>query len=239
MRCRACPTPSARPRGRRCLVGRRFVHRQSRLGEAARLRAGETVAGGEAFLAGPVDELCAHARRLEDQLGMARPAARGLGVSQSASKFFGDDHSEGIWRARLLAPTRIRKWSASCRRARSDRGRHRDGAELARARRTADAASAPRSSSDHWLPRLADGREIPCFGLTSPEAGSDAASMIDTGVICKGTFEGTRSARPPAQLAQALHHARPGRDLARARLQGLRPRSSGRSAATSSASPSR
>ena len=43
---------------------------------------------------------------------------------------------------------------------------------------------------DYWLPRLADGREIPCFGLTSPEAGSDAAAMIDTGVVCKGTFEG-------------------------------------------------
>jgi acyl-CoA dehydrogenase len=41
-----------------------------------------------------------------------------------------------------------------------------------------------------WLPRLADGRDIPCFGLTSPEAGSDAASMIDTGIICKGQFEG-------------------------------------------------
>lgn len=41
-----------------------------------------------------------------------------------------------------------------------------------------------------WLPRLADGRDIPCFGLTSPEAGSDAASMIDTGIICKGEFEG-------------------------------------------------
>jgi acyl-CoA dehydrogenase len=41
-----------------------------------------------------------------------------------------------------------------------------------------------------WLPRLADGRDIPCFGLTSPEAGSDAASMIDSGVICKGQFEG-------------------------------------------------
>lgn len=41
-----------------------------------------------------------------------------------------------------------------------------------------------------WLPRLADGREIPCFGLTSPEAGSDAASMVDTGIICRGEFEG-------------------------------------------------
>jgi acyl-CoA dehydrogenase len=43
---------------------------------------------------------------------------------------------------------------------------------------------------DYWLPRLADGREIPCFGLTSPEAGSDAASMTDTGVVSKGTFDG-------------------------------------------------
>lgn len=37
----------------------------------------------------------------------------------------------------------------------------------------------------HWLPRLADGREIPCFSLTSPQAGSDAASMIDTGVVVR------------------------------------------------------
>ncbi len=43
---------------------------------------------------------------------------------------------------------------------------------------------------EYWLPRLADGREIPCFGLTSPEAGSDAASMIDSGVICRGTHQG-------------------------------------------------
>src|SRR3982075_1716104 len=42
---------------------------------------------------------------------------------------------------------------------------------------------------NHWLPRLADGREIPCFGLTSPEAGSDAASMVDTGVICRAAHE--------------------------------------------------
>jgi acyl-CoA dehydrogenase len=43
---------------------------------------------------------------------------------------------------------------------------------------------------NYWLPRLARGEEIPCFGLTSPEAGSDAASMIDSGVVCRGTFEG-------------------------------------------------
>ncbi|GAB1716905.1 MAG: acyl-CoA dehydrogenase-like protein [Nitrobacter sp.] len=47
-----------------------------------------------------------------------------------------------------------------------------------------------RDQQEKWLPRLADGRDVPCFGLTSPEAGSDAASMTDTGIICKGTFEG-------------------------------------------------
>lgn len=43
---------------------------------------------------------------------------------------------------------------------------------------------------DHWLPRLARGEEIPCFGLTSPEAGSDAAAMTDTGVICRQEIDG-------------------------------------------------
>jgi len=43
-----------------------------------------------------------------------------------------------------------------------------------------------KEQQDHWLPRLADGREVPCFGLTSPEAGSDAASMTDTGIVTMG-----------------------------------------------------
>jgi acyl-CoA dehydrogenase len=47
-----------------------------------------------------------------------------------------------------------------------------------------------KAQQDYWLPRLADAREIPCFGLTSPEAGSDAASMIDSGIVCRGTYEG-------------------------------------------------
>jgi len=40
------------------------------------------------------------------------------------------------------------------------------------------------------LPRLASGEEIPCFALTGIWAGSDAASIPDTGVVCKGTWEG-------------------------------------------------
>ncbi|WNL40723.1 acyl-CoA dehydrogenase [Halomonas sp. PAMB 3264] len=43
---------------------------------------------------------------------------------------------------------------------------------------------------NHYLPRLADGREIPCFGLTGPRAGSDATSLPDTGVVCKQTVDG-------------------------------------------------
>jgi acyl-CoA dehydrogenase len=43
---------------------------------------------------------------------------------------------------------------------------------------------------NHYLPRLARGEEIPCFGLTGPRAGSDAASIPDTGIVCKGMYEG-------------------------------------------------
>lgn len=43
---------------------------------------------------------------------------------------------------------------------------------------------------NHYLPRLARGEEIPCFALTSPEAGSDAGSIPDFGVVCKGQWNG-------------------------------------------------
>lgn len=41
-----------------------------------------------------------------------------------------------------------------------------------------------------FLPRLASGEEIPCFALTGPEAGSDAAATTSTGVVCRGTYDG-------------------------------------------------
>jgi acyl-CoA dehydrogenase len=43
---------------------------------------------------------------------------------------------------------------------------------------------------NYYLPRLARGEEVPCFALTGPRAGSDAASLPDTGVVCKGMWEG-------------------------------------------------
>jgi acyl-CoA dehydrogenase len=44
----------------------------------------------------------------------------------------------------------------------------------------------------HYLPRLAKGLEIPCFALTNPNAGSDAASIPDFGIVCWGEHEGRR-----------------------------------------------
>src|SRR5688572_5458876 len=43
---------------------------------------------------------------------------------------------------------------------------------------------------EYYLPRLARGEEVPCFALTHPRAGSDAASLPDTGVVCKGQWQG-------------------------------------------------
>ncbi len=46
------------------------------------------------------------------------------------------------------------------------------------------------AQKDRYLPGLAKGSEIPCFALTGPRAGSDAASIPDTGIVCKGEFDG-------------------------------------------------
>ncbi len=45
---------------------------------------------------------------------------------------------------------------------------------------------------EYYLPRLARGEEIPCFALTSPEAGSDAGAMTDTGIVCRRDFGGEK-----------------------------------------------
>jgi acyl-CoA dehydrogenase len=45
---------------------------------------------------------------------------------------------------------------------------------------------------NHYLPRLADGREIPCFALTGPSAGSDATSIPDFGIVCEQEWNGAK-----------------------------------------------
>ncbi|MBA3660547.1 MAG: acyl-CoA dehydrogenase [Gammaproteobacteria bacterium] len=44
------------------------------------------------------------------------------------------------------------------------------------------------AQKQYYLPKLATGEEIPCFALTAPEAGSDAGSIPDSGVVCKGIY---------------------------------------------------
>jgi acyl-CoA dehydrogenase len=43
---------------------------------------------------------------------------------------------------------------------------------------------------NHYLPRLARGEDIPCFALTGPRVGSDAAALPDTGIVCRGQWQG-------------------------------------------------
>lgn len=45
---------------------------------------------------------------------------------------------------------------------------------------------------NYFLPRLAKGLEMPCFALTGPEAGSDAGSIPDYGIVCRGEFQGRK-----------------------------------------------
>ena len=49
------------------------------------------------------------------------------------------------------------------------------------------------SQKNHYLPRLAAGKEIPCFGLTNPWAGSDASGMPDSGVVCRALYNGKKT----------------------------------------------
>jgi acyl-CoA dehydrogenase len=46
---------------------------------------------------------------------------------------------------------------------------------------------------NHYLPKLASGEEVPCFGLTGPNAGSDATSLPDLGIVCYGNFAGKKT----------------------------------------------
>src|SRR5688500_18451957 len=46
------------------------------------------------------------------------------------------------------------------------------------------------AQKNYYLPRLAQGIEIPCFALTGPEAGSDASSIPDLGIVCREEFQG-------------------------------------------------
>ena len=205
-------------RSRRRLVGRRSLHRQSRLVEIAGGRAGDADRRGAGLSQRPGRRALRHARRMEDQLGMARPAAGGVGLHQ-APQILRHDHPQGIWRARLLALCAFGS-GAQTFLALAHRRRHRDGAELARARRTADALRHQRTAAEMAAAaRRGHGHSL----LRPDQPGSGLRCGLDGRHRhhLQGQFRRPRSDRPAAELAQALHHAGPGGDAARSRLQGL------------------
>ena len=199
-------------------MGRRSLHRQSRLVEIARQCAGDADAGGDGISQRPGRRALRDARRLEDQLGMARSAAGSLGLHQGP-QILRHDHPEGIWRARLLALCAFRSGAQDFV-AFAGRRRHRDGAQLARAGRTPDAL---RHQGSAAAMAAAAGRRPRYSLLRIDQPGSRLRRRLDDRQRhhLQGQFRGTRGAGPASQLAQALHHARPGRDAAGSRLQGL------------------
>ena len=64
---------------------------------------------------------------------------------------------------------------------------------------------------EHYLPRLAKGIEIPCFALTGPTSGSDAATMRDVGYVTQGPTRrqgGDRASKPLGKSAISRLHRR-------------------------------
>ena len=49
------------------------------------------------------------------------------------------------------------------------------------------------AQKEHFLPRLAHGDEVPCFSLTGPTSGSDAATMRDIGRVVKANYNGAET----------------------------------------------
>ena len=153
---------------------------------------------------------------------MARPAAGGLGFPEVA-QILRDDHSEAIWRAGIFG---LRPFG-------SDpqivvvldlRGGHRHGAELAWPGRTA--AAIRHQGAAGLLAAAARSRRGNSL-LRPDQPGSGLGRRLDDR-FRRGLprhLRGPRDHRHPAQLAQALHHARADRDRAGACFQASRSRS--------------
>ena len=147
-------------------------------------KAPQLTAEEQAFLDGPCEELC---RMLDDwdithKRGDLPPQVWDFLKSQGLLR---DDHPEEVRRPRVL---RVR---ALLRARRSSRA----AASLLAATVAVPNSLGPaellnhygtEEQKNHYLPRLARGEEVPCFALTGPRAGSDAASIPDTGIVCKG-----------------------------------------------------
>ncbi len=53
-------------------------------------------------------------------------------------------------------------------------------------------ANGTEAQKNYYLPRFARGEDMPAFALSGTQAGSDAAAMPDTGIVCYGEFHGAQ-----------------------------------------------
>ena len=140
-----------------------------------------------AFLAGPVDELC---RRLDDwDIYQRRDLPPEIWEFIKRERFFGMIIPKGFGGLGFsaLAHSRVvtRLSSRSVTAAVTVMVPNSLGpGELLIHYGTAE-------QKQRYLPRLATGEEIPCFALTGPEAGSDAAATQSEGIVEKRTIDGT------------------------------------------------
>ena len=176
----------------------------------------------KAFLDGPDQRAVPHGQRLGDPPQRARrsPTRSGTSSRSTASSACSSPRSTAASASRRRRSRWC--WAASPRArptcAPSSWCRTRSGpGELIEKYGTPE-------QKDHYLPRLAKGLEVPCFSLTGPTSGSDAATMRDVGYVTRGRHEGKEVVGIRALLGEALHHAGAAGDAGRPRLPPVRPR---------------
>ena len=210
---------AGRARGRQRLVGRRAVLRHARLAQVAAPAAAEAHRGGAGLSRWPVRRALPNARRLGDHPRAARHAAEGLAVPQGA-KILRDDHPEGIRRPRVLTARELdgahegfvaqRHGIVDDRRAEFARP-GRAAAALRHGRAEAALAPGPRERRRGPVLRA----HVAARRLRRDRAHRPRRRR-------ERDLRRPRDPRHPAQLGEALHHSRSGRDRARSRVQALR-----------------
>ena len=168
-------------------LGRRIICRKSGLG----LTVGTALAGTEpreqAFVDGPVEELCKMLNPWENSHELADLPPEVWSFLKE-NRFFGmiiPTEYGGLGFSALAHRAVLQKIGSVCAVA---------GSTVAVPNSLGPAELLVHYGTDeqknYYLPRLARGEEIPCFGLTGPTAGSDATSIPDTGIICQAQVQG-------------------------------------------------
>ena len=140
----------------------------------------------QAFIDGPVEEACRMANdfQITHELADLPPE---LWAYLKEHRFFAMiiKKSTAVWNSLLM----LRRWCCKTGRRFRHPGDHRRRAELLGPGELLQHYGTE-EQKNHYLPGLARGDEIPCFALTSPEAGSDAGAIPDVGTVCMGDWQG-------------------------------------------------